>query len=95
MTQFEKDVYSKLDDLKDAISELEKKFVTLNDHLDADYRELHGNGQPGLVSKHNALDKRVNTLEILNGVKAKAITAICWIITTLIAIYAAIKHNTN
>lgn len=31
--------------------------------LNADYRAIHGNGQPGLIEKHNALHEKFKLLE--------------------------------
>ena len=91
MTQFEKDVFHQFDEVKKAISELEKNVVQLNDHLDADYAALHGNGKPGLLVEHQELEKRVASLEHLvhtqSGIAGKVVIGIAWLITTIIACY--------
>lgn len=91
MTQFEKDVYARFDELKDSISDLEKNVVELKDHLDADYAALHGNGKPGLLVDHQELEKRVHTLEIKadtqSGLAGKIVIALAWLVTTAIAFY--------
>ena len=96
MTQFEKDVYDRFDDLKNALSTLEKTVVTLKDHLDADYSALHGNGKPGLLAEHQDLEKRVHTLELKDesnrGFTAWILNFIAWVVTTVVAVYAAIKN---
>ena len=96
MTQFEKDVYDRFDELKSALSTLEKTVVTLKDHLDADYSALHGNGKPGLLAEHQELEKRVHTLEIKadsnRGFIAWVLNALAWVVTTAVAVYAAIKN---
>ena len=96
MTQFEKDVYDRFDELKSALSTLEKTVVTLKDHLDADYSALHGNGKPGLLAEHQELEKRVHTLEIKadsnRGFIAWVLNALAWVVTTVVAVYAAIKN---
>ena len=95
MTQFEKDVYDRFDDLKNALSTLEKTVVTLKDHLDADYSALHGNGKPGLLAEHQDLEKRVHTLELKaesnRDFTAWILNFIAWLVTTAVAVYAAIK----
>lgn len=95
MTQFEKDVYDRFDELKSALSTLEKTVVTLKDHLDADYSALHGNGKPGLLAEHQELEKRVHTLEIKadsnRGFIAWVLNALAWVVTTAVAVYAAVK----
>ena len=95
MTQFEKDVYDRFDDLKNALSTLEKTVVTLKDHLDADYSALHGNGKPGLLAEHQELEKRVHTLELKaesnRGFTAWILNFIAWLVTTAVAVYAALK----
>lgn len=91
MTQFEKDVFDRFDELKSAVSELEKNVVSLKDHLDADYSALHGNGKPGLLAEHSDLEKRVHTLEMRmetqSGIAGKVIIALAWLVTTAIAFY--------
>ena len=39
------------------------KLGEIDTKLNADYRALHGNGTPGLVDKHNELEKKVLALE--------------------------------
>lgn len=91
MTKFEQDVYERFDALKDAISDIEKNIVEIKSHLDADYSALHGNGKPGLLTEHQALEKRVSALEIkLNtqsGIAGRIVIAVAWFITTAIALY--------
>ena len=77
LTEFEKDVI-------DRLGRIETK-------LDNDYRTLHGNGQPGLLSKHTDLEKRVSALEqsasTQSGIAGKVTVGVAWIITTAIALY--------
>ena len=91
MTQFEKDVFDRFDELQKAISAVEKTVVSMNDHLEADYMALHGNGKPGLLVAHQDLEKRVHTLEIKaatqSGIAGKIVLAVAWFITTAIAFY--------
>lgn len=96
MTQFERDVYDRFDELKNAISELEKNVVQLRGHLDADYSALHGNGKPGLLTEHQDLEKRVSALEIKistqSGIAGKITIAVAWLITTAIAVYNLLRR---
>lgn len=94
MTEFEQTVMKEFLAIKDAIGEVKKKLGEIDVKLDADYHVLHGNGKPGLVSEHSDLEKRVHKLEILNGITAKVVVAICWIITTAIAIWGVVKSST-
>ena len=91
MTQFEKDVFDRFDDLQKASSAVEKTVVSMNDHLEADYMALHGNGKPGLLVAHQDLEKRVHTLEIKaatqSGIAGKIVLAVAWFITTAIAFH--------
>lgn len=59
--------------------------------LDADFRTLHGNGQPGLVQKHDTLGARVDRLEttwktwgVVGGLLLGAVS----VIHALISIFA-------
>ena len=81
---------TKLDDVITRLVRIETK-------LDTDYRTLYGNGHPGLVEKHGSLENRVNTLEVenktKNGLGAHLLAFFGWIVTTAIALYAAIKNT--
>lgn len=57
--------------------------------LARDYKILHGNGQPGLLSRVQSLEdfhKNENTFTKKFG------GAVAWLLTTAIAIYSLIKH---
>jgi len=77
MSRFEQEVI-------DRLARIETK-------LDNDFRTLHGNGQPGLLAKHNDLERRVTTLEhafrTQSGVARKIIITLAWLVTTAIACY--------
>lgn len=51
---------SKRDEL---LLQIWQKLGEIDTKLNADYRALHGNGSPGLVEKHNELEKRVQAVE--------------------------------
>lgn len=85
LTDFEKEVI-------DRLGRIETK-------LDNDFRALHGNGQPGLIEKTQKLEQRVKSLEDMaktqSGIAGKVIVGLAWLITTIIAAYAAFfKHTT-
>ena len=77
LTDFEKEVI-------DRLGRIETK-------LDNDYLALHGNGQPGLIVKHEKLENRVQTLEqkieTQSGIAGKIVIALAWLVTTAIACY--------
>ena len=77
LTDFETDVI-------DRLGRIETK-------LDNDFRALHGNGQPGLIEKHEKLESRVKTIEdamkTQSGIAGKVIIGLAWLITTAIAFY--------
>ena len=79
MVTFEKDVI-------DRLGRIETK-------LDHDYHTLHGgDGQPGLIQKQDALSCRVQTLEENKNHGIATLGLVGWIITTLIALYGAVRH---
>ena len=43
--------------------EIHRKIGEIDVKLTSDFRVLHGNGHPGLIEKHESLEKRVLTLE--------------------------------
>ena len=59
--------------------------------LDNDFRALHGNGQPGLITKHAELEQRVASLEqtakTQTGIAGKVAAIVAWGTTTAIACY--------
>ena len=77
LTDFETDVI-------DRLGRIETK-------LDNDFRALHGNGQPGLIEKHEKLEQRVKSLEDMaktqSGIASKIVIGIAWLVTTAIAFY--------
>lgn len=77
LTDFETDVI-------DRLGRIETK-------LDNDFRALHGNGQPGLIEKHEKLESRVKSIEdamsTQSGIAGKVIIGLAWLVTTAIAFY--------
>ena len=77
LTDFETDVI-------DRLGRIETK-------LDNDFRALHGNGQPGLIEKHEKLEQRVKSLEDMaktqSGIASKIVIGVAWLVTTAIAFY--------
>lgn len=45
------------------ILEIHQMIGEITVKLNADYRAIHGNGQPGLIEKHNALHEKFKLLE--------------------------------
>ena len=77
LTDFEKEVI-------DRLGRIETK-------LDNDFSALHGNGQPGLIKKHEKLESRVKSIEdamkTQSGIAGKVIIGLAWLVTTAIAFY--------
>ena len=77
------------------LSDFEKEVIDrlgrIETKLDNDYLALHGNGQPGLIVKHEKLENRVQTLEqkveTQSGIAGKLVIGIAWLVTTAIALY--------
>ena len=72
-------------------SEVIDRLARIETKLDNDFRALHGNGQPGLLEKHEKLDHRVQLLEqkvdTQSGIAGKLVIAFAWLVTTAIAFY--------
>ena len=72
-------------------SEVIDRLARIETKLDNDFRALHGNGQPGLLEKHEKLDNRVQILEqkvdTQSGIAGKLVIALAWLVTTAIAFY--------
>ena len=69
---------------------MDERINTINEKLDTDYKHLHGNGQPGLIS-------RVQALEDARAADAKhhgALWAVVgFLVNAAIAVYAVFKHS--
>lgn len=69
---------------------MDERINTINEKLDTDYKHLHGNGQPGLIS-------RVQALEDAREADAKhhgALWAVVgFLVNAAIAVYAVFKHS--
>lgn len=69
--------------------EVIERLASIEVKLDADYRALHGNGKPGLLDRVNKLENSMYA----GGMVYRVIVSIAaWIITTAVAIYAALKN---
>ncbi len=69
--------------------EVIERLTSIEVKLDADYRALHGNGKPGLLDRVNKLENSMYA----GGMLYRVIVSIAaWIITTAVAIYAALKN---
>lgn len=59
--------------------------------LERDYKHIHGNGQPGLLARVQALeDFHANE----NRWAKKLGTVAAWIVTTIVSVIALAKHDT-
>ena len=68
--------------------EVIERLTSIEVKLDADYRALHGNGKPGLLDRVNKLENSMYA----GGMLYRVIVSIAaWIITTVVAVYAAVK----
>jgi len=71
---------------------MDERINTINEKLDTDYKHLHGNGQPGLIS-------RVQALEDARAAEAKhhsamwAVIGFC--VNAAIAVYAVFRHSAS
>lgn len=90
MTQFEKDVYENF-------RKIDSRLTKIETNLETDYHELYGNGKPGLIKEVANINKKLTIMDVKNtlnaGVVSTLIGVLAWIITTVIAIYGAIKHG--
>ncbi len=58
--------------------------------LERDYKHIHGNGQPGLLSRVQHLE---DLHENENTFVKKFGQLAAWVVTTVIAVYSALKHH--
>lgn len=83
--------YDTVDKINAKLNDIEKKLVSVETKLDNDFREIHGNGQPGLVQKFNDLQTKVSNLE--TELKAKRgtllwfLNAIAWFATFALGLF--------
>ena len=72
------------------LGRIEAKLESIDNSLQNDYRHLHGNGQPGLLT-------RVQQLEDLhkneNQITKKIGIVAAWLVNAVIATIALFKHN--
>lgn len=69
---------------------IDERLKGIESALARDYKCLHGNGQPGLIERVQKLeDYHANE----NGFFKKFGGIIAWMITTIIAVYSAVKHH--
>ena len=83
MTSYEKEVIERL-------TKIESDIGNLHEYLNADFKVLHGNGQPGLVHRVTVLETNQKAKENHFGIVAGIIG---FIINAAIAIYAALKNQ--
>ena len=83
-----------LDQIGEILGEIRADIKVMKRDLTEDYKQLHGNGQPGLISKHQDLELRVDRLERslhdIKESKKSRVTLIVGLIGHAIAIGAAI-----
>ena len=82
-----------LDEISQILVEIRADVKVMKHDLGADYKLLHGNGQPGLLEKHNEVVRRVDkietSIESMKDVKKSHVTIILAIVGHVIAIGAA------
>ena len=90
-SELELKFYDTVDKINAKLNDIEKKLVSVETKLDNDFREIHGNGQPGLVQKFNDLQTKVSNLE--TELKAKrgtlllVLNAIAWFATFALGLF--------
>ena len=82
------DVNSDLKAIQADVASINKDLAEIKVKLNADYKELHGNGKKGLVERVNSIE---NTVSSGGLIWRSVISFIAWIIATVIAVYAAIR----
>lgn len=93
MTDKERDdsinnIFNRLADLNKSLTSISEQNKTIFNTLKDIDKAINGNGRPGLI-------ERVTTLETQASGAGKNVTAVGWIITTLIAMYAAFFKHTS
>ncbi|OGV32837.1 MAG: hypothetical protein A2020_07970 [Lentisphaerae bacterium GWF2_45_14] len=81
----------------DLLIEISKNVAVINTKLDADFRALHGNGQPGLIYNVGAIKERVQAIEDAHKAEGKHIgfiaVIVAFCVNTGLGLYAIFKHN--
>jgi len=69
--------------------EVIERLTTIEVKLNQDYKALHGNGKKGLLDRVSDLENSMSA----GGLLFRSIVSfVAWIITLVVAIYAAIKN---
>lgn len=69
--------------------EVLQRLTAIEVKLNQDYKALHGNGKKGLLDRVNDLENSMSA----GGLLFRSIVSfVAWIITLVVAIYAAIKN---
>lgn len=83
-----------LDEISQILIEIRADVKVMKHELGEYYKLLHGNGQPGLLEKHNELVRRVDKIETsfesMKDTKKSHVTIILAIVGHVIAIGTAI-----
>ena len=82
------DVNTEVKSIKDDVASINKELAEIKVKLNADYREIHGNGKKGLLDRVNAIE---NTVSSGGLIWRTVVNFVAWIIATGIAIFAAIR----
>lgn len=70
---------------------MDEQLKEIHRALERDYKHIHGNGQPGLLARVQALeDFHANE----NKWAKKLGTVVAWVITTVVSVIALLKHHT-
>jgi len=71
---------------------MDERINTINEKLDTDYKHLHGNGQPGLISRVQALEDAREAESKHHGAMWAVIG---FFVNAAIAVYAVFRHSAS
>jgi len=83
-----KDVTEELNNIKKDIASINTELAEIKVKVGADYKALHGNGNKGLLDRVAKIENLVSSGGLIYRL---VVGVIAWIITTGVAVYAAIK----
>jgi len=66
-----------------------ERLARIEEQLKADYKALHGNGKKGLIDRVSKLE---NSFYAGGMIYRVLVGIVAWVITTAVAIYAAVKN---
>ena len=91
MTELESKFFEAMSNINDKLSDIEKNISAIETKLENDFREIHGNGQPGLVQKVADLEKEVAMMKkedkTKNDLLLWILNGVAWFVTTGLAVF--------